>query len=146
MRWKQPGKYGVRACAELANIFLKQLKQLPVIEQMQHQNIVQIVKRPLLCYGALVLTDCKTGLVIFLSHEFEMEQWLKTMGHEIGHSFFYKKIGTRIVRTCRRSYAEENFCEIFSEKWLSSNNNAHETEALLAENILNPERWSYIKL
>lgn len=146
MRWKQPSKYGIQTYAELANIFLKQLEQLSVIEQLQHQRIVQIVKRPLLCYGALALTDCKMGLVMFLSHEYEMGQWLKTVGHEVGHSFFFKKSGMHIVRACGHSDAEEDFCEIFSEKWLSVGNNAHETEAFLEKNFLNSEKWSYINL
>lgn len=146
MRWKQPIKYGVQTHEELAEIFLKQLDRISVVEQLKNRMVVQIVKRPLLFYGAMALTDCKTGLVVFLSHRYEMDQWLKTMGHEIGHSFFFEKRGLRVVRTCRHSDAEEDFCDIFSEKWLLCGNNASETEELLEKNFLNSEKWSYIKL
>lgn len=146
MRWKQPSIHGVKTHTQLADLFLKQLEQFSIVEQLQHQRIIQIVKRPLLCYGALMLTERKTGLVMFLSHKYEMDQWLKTVGHEIGHSFFFKKSDTHIVRACIRSDAEEYFCDIFSEKWLHAGNNAHETEALLEQNFLNSEKWSYINI
>lgn len=146
MRWKQPQKHGVQTHHELVNLFLKQVEQLSVIEQLRHRNIIQIIKCPLLCFGALTLTDYKTGLVMFLSQKYEMDQWLKTVGHEIGHSFFFKKSGAHIVRACRCTDTEEDFCDIFSEKWLSIDNNAHETEALLEKHFLNSEKWSYINI
>src|SRR3989344_2092480 len=144
MRWKQFSEHGVQSHVELANLFLKQLDGLSVIEQLKQQGIVQIIKRPLLCYGAMTVIDCQTKLVIFLLHEKGIDQWLKTMGHEIGHSFFYYKRGARIVRSCKKTDAEETFCEVFSEKWLLQNNNSLGTENLLEPHFNNENKWSYI--
>src|SRR3989338_2150734 len=124
--WQATRMYGVRTRPQLAKQFANEVGGSPVITQLRRRNIHEIIFRPLFASGGLALGG--SIIRIYLRHDDRCSTNLaQTVGHELGHSFFFGKVaGTPIRLVPYGGWREEDFCEMFASMWLAQGTNREE--------------------
>jgi len=151
MGWFALKFFSVSSRKELAFKFLRKLEGKPIIAQLRSQHIREICIRPLLSDAALIARN--TGFLrIYLPNRDNgknplWELWVKGIGHELAHSFFYMQVAGRVMRKIEWRREEEDFCELFMQAWLAHQTNREELEELLGEGeavLQDGHRWIFL--
>ncbi|MBI3335577.1 MAG: hypothetical protein HY001_03710 [Candidatus Portnoybacteria bacterium] len=145
---------------------LESLKGKSVVEQLRERGIGALKKRhypdTFNARGQLTPFTTPAGyMTIEVNARDPFEEWLMTVGHELGHTFVYgipqddevvpfelwPKLTKRERRLLKKSLdwrvnayigykherSEEKLCERFAEAWLKQGSNRHELEELLQQ-------------
>lgn len=98
---------------------------LNISEQLQERKILEIKVKPLLTYGGI--GKMLGGFRIYLNDWNSVDDHVKTLGHEIGHTFHcvvHKLVVVSLFPDRPLVVFEddvEKFCDTFSDQWLLIN-------------------------
>ena len=141
-QWTPLHLHGV---ADIPSLISKLLATLPTagfIDHLKTRRIRTVVFRPTVSEAMLVPTADKQGFDIWLSwtNKSSVEEWLVSIGHELGHTFAYGiKLTPPLQLRWRNSYlidhGEEEFCEQFGITWAALDGGHSALQSLLLSQL-----------
>jgi len=158
-QWAVLGLHGVEDIPSLVRKLLATLPGGNFQDHMTGRRIRKVEFKNILDPATMMETSDKQGFDMILSFgvDSSVEEWMISIGHELGHTFAYGiKLSSPLRLRWRLPYRiadpeEEEFCELFGTEWAALDGGHPALRTLLQEylekprsEVLNAEnRWRH---
>lgn len=120
--------------AAAAEEFLIKWNKGDVIAQLRAQGIGAIILISMVANGMTFSPIYGGPLLVFVNIRDSLDEWVRTVAHELGHSFQWGVNGGRYERVFwSETKMTECFCDAFMCRWLAMDANRKELTSLLKD-------------
>ena len=100
----------------------KELCKLSWKSQLKVRRILSVELCPISCLDKGQLLPVKNGFILRIRIDLEEDERLFTLGHELGHTYFYSYSSAGSPRLINMGHTslEETWCDNFSKEWLKN--------------------------